>query len=68
MLVEIPPHMAVSEFMGYLKSKIALMIFDKHAFVIIRRFVQAQIVFPEIQRSVQRVIPIVAFHALSSIR
>ena len=31
MLVEIPPHMAVSEFMGYLKSKSALMIFDRHA-------------------------------------
>ena len=31
MLVEIPPHMSVSAFMGYLKSKSALMIFDKHA-------------------------------------
>ena len=31
MLVEIPPHMSVSKFMGYLKSKSALMIFDQHA-------------------------------------
>ena len=28
--VSIPPKMAVSEFMGYLKGKSALMIFDKH--------------------------------------
>ena len=31
MLVEIPPKMSVSSFMGYLKGKSALMIFDKHA-------------------------------------
>lgn len=31
MLVEIPPHMSVSSFMGYLKSKSSLMIFEKHA-------------------------------------
>ena len=31
MLVEIPPHMSVSEYMGYLKSKSSLMIFDRHA-------------------------------------
>ena len=31
MLVEIPPHMSVSNFMGYLKSKSSLMIFEKHA-------------------------------------
>ncbi|EIW00531.1 transposase [Thermoanaerobacter siderophilus SR4] len=31
MLVSIPPKMSVSSFMGYLKSKSALMIFDKHA-------------------------------------
>lgn len=31
MLVAIPPHMSVSQFMGYLKSKSSLMIFDKHA-------------------------------------
>lgn len=31
MLVEIPPHMSVLYFMGYLKSKSALMIFDRHA-------------------------------------
>ena len=31
MLVEIPPKMAVSSFMGYLKGKSSLMIFDRHA-------------------------------------
>lgn len=31
MLVLIPPKLAISEFMGYLKSKSALMVFDKHA-------------------------------------
>lgn len=31
MLVEIPSHMSVSSFMGYLKSKSSLMIFDRHA-------------------------------------
>lgn len=31
MLVSIPPKMSVSGFMGYLKGKRALMIFDKHA-------------------------------------
>jgi len=31
MLVSIPPQMSVSYFMGYLKGKSALMIFDKHA-------------------------------------
>ena len=31
MLVTIPPHMSVSEYMGYLKSKSSLMIFDRHA-------------------------------------
>lgn len=31
MLVTIPPKIAVSSFMGYLKGKSALMIFDKHA-------------------------------------
>ena len=31
MLVEIPAHMSVSSFMGYLKSKSSLMIFDRHA-------------------------------------
>ena len=30
MLVAIPPHMSVSQFMGYLKSKSSLMIFDRH--------------------------------------
>ena len=31
MLVRIPPNISVSEFMGYLKGKISLMIFDRHA-------------------------------------
>ena len=31
MLVAIPPHMSVSEYMGYLKGKSSLMIFDRHA-------------------------------------
>lgn len=31
MLVSIPPYLSVVQFMGYLKSKSALMIFDRHA-------------------------------------
>ena len=31
LLLSIPPKMSVSSFMGYLKSKSSLMIFDKHA-------------------------------------
>ena len=31
MLVSIPPHLSVAQFMGFLKSKSALMIFDSHA-------------------------------------
>ena len=31
MLIEIPPKMSVSSFMGYLKGKSSLMIFDEHA-------------------------------------
>ena len=31
MLVSIPPKLSVSQFMGYLKGKSALMLFDKHA-------------------------------------
>ena len=31
MLVSIPPKMSVSSFMGYLKGKSALMIFDRYA-------------------------------------
>ena len=31
MLVSIPPKISVSDFMGYLKGKSALMIFDRHA-------------------------------------
>ena len=31
MLVSIPPQISVSSFMGYLKGKSALMIFDRHA-------------------------------------
>ena len=30
LLVEIPPRISVSSFMGYLKGKSSLMIFDKH--------------------------------------
>jgi len=31
MLVSIPPKLSVSQFMGYLKGKSALMMFDNHA-------------------------------------
>ena len=31
MLVSIPPHLSVAQYMGYLKSKSSLMIFDRHA-------------------------------------
>ena len=31
MLVSIPPYLSVAQFMGYLKSKSSLMIFDRHA-------------------------------------
>ena len=31
MLIEIPPKYSVSQFMGYLKSKSTLMIFERHA-------------------------------------
>ena len=31
MLLEIPPHLSVSQFMGHLKSKSSLMIFDRYA-------------------------------------
>ena len=31
MLVRIPPNISVSDFMGYLKGKSSLMIFDRHA-------------------------------------
>ena len=31
MLVSIPPKLIVSQFIGYLKGKSTLMIFDKHA-------------------------------------
>ena len=31
MLVKIPPKLAVSSFMGYLKGKSSLMIFERHA-------------------------------------
>ena len=30
MLVSIPPHISVAQFMGYLKGKSTLMIFDRH--------------------------------------
>lgn len=31
MMVSIPPKLSVAEFMGYLKGKSSLMIFDRHA-------------------------------------
>lgn len=31
MLVSIPPHLSVAQFMGFLKGKSTLMIFDRHA-------------------------------------
>ena len=31
MLAEIPPNISVAQFMGYLKGKSSLMIFDRHA-------------------------------------
>ena len=31
MLVAIPPHMSVAQYVGYIKSKSFLMIFDRHA-------------------------------------
>ena len=31
MLVSIPPHISIAQFMGYLKRKSTLMIFDRHA-------------------------------------
>ena len=31
LLVSIPPYISVAQFMGYLKGKITLMIFDRHA-------------------------------------
>jgi len=31
MLVSIPPHISIAQFMGYLKGKSRLMIFDRHA-------------------------------------
>lgn len=30
MLVSIPPHISIAQFMGYLKGKSTLMIFDRH--------------------------------------
>ena len=31
MLVSIPPHLSIARFVGYLKGKSSLMIFDRHA-------------------------------------
>ena len=31
MLVSVPPHISISQFMGYIKGKSTLMIFDRHA-------------------------------------
>ena len=36
MLVSIPPDISVSQFMGYLKGKSSLMIFDRHVVMIKR--------------------------------
>ncbi len=33
LLVKIPPNISVAQFMGYLKGKSSLMIFDRHAYV-----------------------------------
>ena len=38
MLVSIPPKISVSSFMGYLKGKSSLMIFDSHANLKYRKF------------------------------
>ena len=35
MLVKIPPKLAVSSFMGYLKGKSSLMIFERHAYQVL---------------------------------
>ena len=31
MLLSIPPHISIAQFMGYIKGKSSLMIFDRHA-------------------------------------
>lgn len=31
MLVSVPPYLSIAQFVGFLKSKSALMIFDRHA-------------------------------------
>ena len=31
MLVSVPPYLSIAQFMGYLKGKSSLMIFDRHA-------------------------------------
>ena len=33
MFVSIPPHISIAQFMGYLKGKSSLMIFDRHAYL-----------------------------------
>ena len=38
MLVSIPPKYSISQFMGYLKGKSALMIYDKHANVTVHSY------------------------------
>lgn len=35
MLVKIPPNLSVAQFMGYLKGKSSLMIFDRHCHIIL---------------------------------
>lgn len=44
MLVSIPPKISVSSFMGYLKGKSALMIFDKHANNYIRLWILCRLI------------------------
>ena len=37
MLVSIPPYISVSQFMGYIKSKSALMIFDSYLIIVLTK-------------------------------
>ena len=46
MLVSIPPKYSISQFMGYLKGKSALMIYDKHANVTVHRQAFSELKMP----------------------
>ena len=46
MLVSIPPKYSISQFMGYLKGKSALMIYDKHANVTVHALRKQQRILP----------------------